>query len=74
MCKTILRDIYNLKVKAKYASLAGRPSLEAFLDKLVEQISHKIRRDTSGRLTLLFVVPNSALAVAKGFQQMMYLC
>ena len=48
MRKTILRDIYNLKVKAKYASLAGRPPLEAFLEKLVEKhISHKIRRDTS---------------------------
>ena len=68
MCKTILRDIYNLKVKAKYAPLAGRPPLEAFLDKLIEkQISHKTRRDTSGRITLLFAVPNSALAVAKEF-------
>ena len=66
MCKKLLRDIYNLKVKAEYASLAGRPPLEALLYKLVEkQISHKIGRDTSGRLTLLFDVTNLCACCCK---------
>lgn len=42
MCKTNLRDIYNLKEKERNASLAGRPPLEVFLHKLAEKQIRKI--------------------------------